>query len=74
MKELVDNSKMLGKSVKDAMKKDKAFDESTRKTVEESMKTLEKKAETLKDLFEDKKPLNVELQAFSPKWTASNPF
>jgi hypothetical protein len=64
MEDLVANSKTLGKSVKDAMKKDQAFDESTRKSVEQSIKSLEKKAETLKDLFEDNKPLNVELQGF----------
>jgi hypothetical protein len=64
MKDLKQNSKSLGNSAKDAMKKDKSIDKSTRESAEQSLKNLEKQAERLSDLFEDKDPLFVEMQQF----------
>ncbi len=64
MESLQEGSKLLGKDVKDAMKKDSSIDKSTRDANEQSLKLLEKKAETMKKLFNDKKPLSVEMQDF----------
>jgi len=62
--ELQQASKSVGKSIKDAMKKDKSIDKGTLEATEQSLKTLEKDAETLKKLINDQKPLSVEMQNF----------